>query len=230
MAPKAPTTVPNSVVGFWRRRRSRHARLTEAAQKQWAELKKDSGATLYKDDRAFYVPGARARLFQPDLSMMQKSKQAYTLLKGDGTMSKEILVTLREPSGGVGRALSEESAMHISLRRWLGNHAIRALPGYDQTVDGLYGVDWDSSATSAPSNIKTVTVPLLVMVMTGHYFIQSGELLMENSGSKDKEMVGIEGASHGIVPCEGCAKVKGQFGDTVKRTYDHIDGWLAKRF
>lgn len=209
---------------------TRHARLTEAAQKQWAAVQSDKGATLYKDDMAFYVPGARARLFQPDLSMMQRSKRAYTLLKGDGTAPKEILVTLREPSGGVGRALTEESAMHISVRRWLGNHAIRTLPGYDQKSDELTGIDWESSATSAPSNIRTITVPLLVMVMTGHYFIQSGELLMENSGSIDKEMVGIEGASHGITPCEGCARTKGQFGDTVKRTYDFIDGWLAKRF
>ena len=53
---------------------------------------------------------------------------------------------------------------------------------------------------------------------------------MEKSGSADREMVGVEGASHGITPCEPCAKTKGQFGDTVKRTYDYLDGWLAKRF
>ena len=87
-----------------------------------------------------------------------------------------------------------------------------------------------ASATSTPAHVKTITVPLLVMVMTGHYFIQSGELIMEKSGSADREMVGVEGASHGITPCEPCAKTKGQFGDTVKRTYDYLDGWLAKRF
>ena len=209
---------------------ARNARLTQAALQQWAALKADNGATLYQDDMAFFVPGVRARLFQPDVSMMQHSKKAYTLLKGDGTTPSEQLVSLREPSGGIGRALTHESTLRISLRRWLGDHAIRTTPDYDQTADGMTGIDWDSSATSTSTNVKTVTVPLLIMVMTGHYFIQTGELLMATSGSADKQMVGIEGAAHGIVPCERCAKVKGQFGDTVKRTYDYLDGWLAKRF
>jgi hypothetical protein len=208
----------------------RHHRLTELAQKQWDELIKDKGKSLYKDDMPFVVPGNQSRLFQTDRSLMLHSKKPYLLLKADGTMPKQILTSVRRPSGRRELALSNGSTLEISLRRWLGNHAIRTTAEYTQTPDNLTGIDWESSATSTPANIKTVTVPLLVMVMTGHYFIQSGELLMERSGSTDKEMVGVEGASHGITPCDRCGEVEGQFGDTVKITYDYIDSWLDKRF
>jgi pimeloyl-ACP methyl ester carboxylesterase len=209
---------------------ARHGRLTELAQRQWDEIQKDGGKSLYKDDMPFVVPGDQSRLFQPDLSLMHHSKKPYVLLKADGAMPKQILTSVRRPSGRRELALSNGSTLEISLRRWLGNHAIRTTTEYAQTADDLTGIVWDSSATSTPANIKTVTVPFLVMVMTGHYFIQSGELLMERSGSIDKKMVGVEGASHGITPCDRCGEVEGQFGDTVKTTYDYIDSWLAERF
>jgi hypothetical protein len=30
------------------------------------------------------------------------------------------------------------------------------------------------------------------------------------------------------MPCTKCEKTPGQFGDTVKTTYDYVDGWLSK--
>ena len=69
---------------------------------------------------------------------------------------------------------------------------------------------------------------MLVMVMTGHYFIRSGEMVLEAAASNDKELVGVEGATHGFAPCKPCAKTEGEFGDTVGRLFDYIDGWLTK--
>jgi len=209
---------------------NRHKRITELALEQWKDLKSDGGKTLYKEDMPFIVLGDQSRLWQPDLSLLSKSKKPHLLLKADESQSNEILMSVRQPSVRTAIALSNESTLEISLRRWLGNHAIRTTPEYGLTAEELIGVDWDSSATSTPGNISTITVPLLVMVMTGHYFLHSGELLIERSGSTEKELVGVEGASHGIRPCEQCGETPGQFGDTVKRTYDYIDSWLANRY
>jgi pimeloyl-ACP methyl ester carboxylesterase len=210
---------------------AREAKLTEAALKKWEQIKADKGASLYKDDMPFVVMGARARLFQPELSLMNHSKKTYMLLKADGTRPTEVLTSVRPPSGGASEALSfNGGALPVTVRAWLGAHAIRTLPGYDFTADSLEGIDWNSTATSTSANAKGVTVPLLVMVMTGHYFIQSGELVMDMSGSADKTMVGDEGAVHGITPCTVCGSRPDQYGDTVKRAYDYLDEWLAKRF
>jgi hypothetical protein len=48
------------------------------------------------------------------------------------------------------------------------------------------------------------------------------ETAFERSGARDKEMVGVEGANHGFLPC------KPEYGDTFKRTFDYVDAWLTK--
>jgi pimeloyl-ACP methyl ester carboxylesterase len=185
----------------------------------------------YADDAPFVVPGATAaRLWQPDTSLLRRTRREYTLLKGDGSTPAQVLTSLRVPSGSAKEATGYGSVLEVSVRNFLGAHAIRALPDYNQTEDDITGVDWDSSNTSTLPNIRGVTVPLLIEVMTGHYFLRPGEMILDAAGSKDKEMVGVEGAAHVITPCEPCATTPGQFGDTVKRAYDHLDGWLSKRF
>lgn len=39
---------------------------------------------------------------------------------------------------------------------------------------------------------------------------------------KTKEFLGVEGANHGFMPC------RPEYGDTFKRTFDFVDGWLSK--
>jgi hypothetical protein len=45
-------------------------------------------------------------------------------------------------------------------------------------------------------------------------------------------MVAVEGANHGFTPCTACAVAQGlpqtAYGDTVKRLFDYVDGWLGK--
>jgi hypothetical protein len=40
--------------------------------------------------------------------------------------------------------------------------------------------------------------------------------------AQDKEIVGLEGANHGLQPC------RPEFGDTFKRAFDFVDSWLSK--
>ncbi len=211
---------------FFKAQAARNAALIADAREQWEELQA-AGETQY-ENAPFFVPGARARLLQPDTDLMQKSKSPHLLLKGDGTESREILSSVRVPSGGASRANSFAGSLPTNLRSFLGNYSIRTTEDYAVTADDVTGVDWDSSATSTISNAKGITVPMLVMVMTGHYFIRSGEMVLESAASDDKELVGVEGATHGFTPCKPCAKAEGEFGDTVGRLFDYVDGWLME--
>lgn len=211
---------------FFAAQGARNTALIAEAQAAYAALEADGGKTLYAN-MPFFVPGARARLLQADTAVMHSSQRPHLLLKGDGSREEVVLSSVRTASGGAGRAKSFEGSLPVTLRGFLGNYAIRTTPDYEITADDVLGVDWDSSATSTISNVKGVDVPLLVMVMTGHYFIRSGEMILDAAASTDKELVGVEGASHGFTPCKPCATTEGQFGDTVGHLYDYIDGWLA---
>ena len=48
------------------------------------------------------------------------------------------------------------------------------------------------------------------------------EIAYEHSAANDKEMVGVQGANHGLMPC------RPEYGDTFKRAFDYADAWLSK--
>ena len=56
----------------------------------------------------------------------------------------------------------------------------------------------------------------------------SNEVAYKQAKSADKSLVYIEGAMHVSTPCRECERYPGQFGDTVKTTFDYMDGWLSK--
>jgi hypothetical protein len=71
-------------------------------------------------------------------------------------------------------------------------------------------------------------VPLLAMGMTGNWEGLAAEEIANHAASKDKTVAFIEGATHVYTPCDRCEKPASAYGDTVKLTYDFIDGWLSK--
>jgi hypothetical protein len=66
--------------------------------------------------------------------------------------------------------------------------------------------------------------------MTGHYWMVSAEMFFEHAASSDKQLVFVEGASHNITPCTACETTPGEYGDTVKTTFDYVSAWLDTRF
>jgi len=118
-----------------------------------------------------------------------------------------------------------------TVKSWLSSNALRVDPErYRMTEDSIEGIDWQSSNTSTPANIAGVRAPLLIMAMTGHYWMVSSEIFYQRATSRDKQLVFVEGASHNIVPCRACEVFPGQYGDTVKTTFDHVANWLRERF
>jgi hypothetical protein len=76
--------------------------------------------------------------------------------------------------------------------------------------------------SSTPSNAERISVPALVMVMTCHYFVVTGEIVYDHLASKDKTYAAVEGATHMFTPC------RPKYGNTVKTTFDFVNAWLSK--
>ena len=84
--------------------------------------------------------------------------------------------------------------------------------------------------TEIVKSVRVITVPILIFGMGGHYFLRDNEVHYEVSASSDKEYVIVEGASHGIRPCRPCETTPGQYGNSVKNTFDHMQKWINARF
>jgi len=213
----------------------RNADLLHEAQNIWSDIQAGK-REVYPDDMPFVVPGAdgAARLFQPDTSLVNCTKRAHIFLTHTGTQnpSPGPICSVRIPSGSAEDDDSFASVLKVSVRVWLGAHALRTNGRYDQTKDDITGSDYDSSATSTASNVKGIAKPVLIVANSGHYFIRPDEIIYDATKSADKTYAIEEGAVHGGGPCTQCAQALGlppdYFGDTTKRTYDFMDEWLSK--
>lgn len=222
---------------FFDAQAARNAQIMKQAQDALARIKAGD-KSVYPDDALIVVPGAEgaARLLQADLDLWKCTKRAHTFLTRDGRteMSPGPICSVRLPSASLEGANSVNTVIHVPARVWLGSRAIRTNGPYRQTLDGITGIDWDSSNTSTLTNMKTVTKPLLMISHGAHYFMAPDEMIFDAAKSADKTFVVLEGATHPGTPCEECATARGlpkdYFGDTMTRRHDFLDEWLAKRF
>lgn len=196
----------------------------------------EEGKGLYTDDEPFCIAGASQigpnnRMFPQDIRLMNHTKEAWPLIHADGCITNEIVHTKRlprdaknnTPSFGRGGVLS-------TVKRYLTNNAVRALPDYSYDESGLYGVDWDSSWCVTCGNVVHIHVPALIMGFTGSYEFLTAETIYNRIGSEDKTMAFVEGAGHNALPNTDAESFPGEFGDTVKLCFDYAAQWLDSRF
>ncbi|MCX8477827.1 MAG: hypothetical protein MT490_18730 [Sphingomonas sp.] len=190
----------------------------------------EAGQGQFSDDEPMMVRGIGvhafgARLYQPDTRLLARTHRPHLLLRADGSTSEGVVQSLRAPGGqDVRAALSTLRLMgsNTTVRTFLAQAAIRTGPDYAIDADSITGVDWRSAFSSAPANAQGITVPALVMTMSCHYLLVSGEIIFDSLASRDKSFAAVEGATHVFTPC------RPGYGDTVKRTFDHVDAWLLK--
>jgi hypothetical protein len=214
---------------------NRNADLLHEAQNIWSDIQAGK-SELYPDDMPFVVPGSdgAARLWQADTSLVNCTKKPHIFLTHTGTQnpSPGPICSVRIPSASAEDDDSFASVLKVTVRVWLGAHALRTNGRYDQTKDDITGIDYDSSATSTASNVKGITKPLLIAANSAHYFIRPDEIVYDAAKSTDKTYAITEGAVHGGTPCTQCAQALGlppdYFGDTIKRIYDFMDEWLSQ--
>ncbi len=196
--------------------------------------KVNAGQGSYTDDEPFVVPGANStgsnnKFFAQDIRFLSRTSKPRPLLHKDGSVTTEIVHTVRVPENMNPTTSSmERGALRTTLRKFLGTFALRVGDDFAYNEDSIRGVDWASSYTTPAGNVRNVKVPLLTMGMTGHWEFLAAEIIYENAASTDKTIAFVEGANHGYTTCTKCEKTPGQFGDTLKTTYDYIDSWLSK--
>ena len=123
----------------------------------------------------------------------------------------------------------EKGGLTTTVRRFLNTYALRVTDDFGYDEDSIRGIDWSSSYSNPPGSVEGVTVPLLAMGMTGHWEYLAAETIYEHAKSADKTIAFVEGATHGYTTCTKCEKYPGQFGNTLKTTYDYVDSWLSKK-
>lgn len=206
--------------------------LIAKAESEYAAIK--SGKGPYRDDAPFTVPGAillgsNNKLFSQDTALMAHTVKAWPLLHADGSETTGVVPSVRVPENVTNNSPSYlRGALKTSVESYLSTYAIRTGPDFGYDATSVHGVEWTSSYASPPGNVQQIDAPLLVMGMTGHWEYLAAETIFNLAHSRDKSLTFVEGATHLYTTCKACEKTPGQFGDTLKTTYDHIDSWLAK--
>jgi pimeloyl-ACP methyl ester carboxylesterase len=184
------------------------------------------GNALTTDDAPFIFYRNRARLMDFSMSVHPGTTRPQKLIKNDGSISTEIVRSVRvgaTNSAKLDKTLSNGTKF-LTLTSFLSANAIRAR-------DSMTDIDWCTSNNSTPCALRQITVPILITAMGGHYFITDNEIHHDVAASQDKDFVVIEGAVHGQTPCEACSKATGQsYSNATKNLYDYITKWANARF
>jgi hypothetical protein len=202
------------------------------AQTRVADI--EAGKGRFLDDEPFVVPGGSGfaganKLFPQDLRLLSHSQKPWPLLHADGSVTTEIIHCVRVPEGTHSSTPYFRGALKTTVRNFLSTWAVRVTDDYSYDEESIHGVDWTSTMASPPGDVEGIAVPFLTMGMTGHWEGLAAETIYDHAKSDDKTIAFVEGAQHDYTPCTKCEKTSGQFGDTLKTTYDYIDGWLNKK-
>ena len=217
---------------FFAAQQERNNRLVLLAKERLHAV--ETGRGFYNDDEPFIITGGTQmvlsnKLFPQDTGLLAHTKGEYPLLHGDGTVSTEVVYSLRKPRGKKNPTPScGMGTLMTTVKSFLTGKAVMADVTYGIHGDGATGILWDNAYDCPPGNVKKIHVPLLVMGMTGSYEYLAAEEIYQNAASTDKTIAFVEGASHNFDPALECEAWPGQFGDTQKTLYDYMDRWLEK--
>lgn len=210
---------------FCEAQRERSNSIIARALDRLALIEKGKGA--YEDDEPFVVTGASQlgacnKLFPEDVSLFSHTKKEYPVLRADGTVTTEIVRSVRPAAPGSRATTSKRGTVMTTVRNYLSERAVLAGEDYGIHEDGATGILWDRSFSCTPANIKHVHAPILVMGMTGSYEYLVAEEVYANVQSEDKSIAFVDGAAHNFVP------IAEKYGDTQKLVFDHLDSWLSQ--
>jgi pimeloyl-ACP methyl ester carboxylesterase len=221
---------PEFVRRFLAAEGARNNRLIKKALDRLAAI--EAGTGNYVDDEPFVIAGASFignRLFTEDPSLLSHSRNPWPLIHSDGSVTTEIIHSLRKSMGRQSPTSTyARGALKTTVKGYLSSYAIRVTPQFGYDASSVRGVEWTSTYASPPGTVESFTMPLLTLGMTGNWEGLAAEEIYLHAKSPDKSIAFVEGADHIYRPCKPCERVPGEFGDTVKTTYNYIDEWLGK--
>lgn len=200
-------------------------RVIDAALERLRKIEQGDGE--YLDDEPFVVAGAGvnasgARPETADIRLMSRTRTPHPLLKADGSTKVQTITRIASPQGQPYQNRLSQISLDRTVRHYLSFRALRVTPDYRMTEDNVLGVQWRSTANSMQGNLEGIRVPTLIMAASCSSELVLLEIGYDRAAAKDKEFIGVEGANHFFRPC------KPEYGDTYKRAFDYMDGWLSK--
>lgn len=189
----------------------------------------------FADDEPFVVAGASQirlynKLFPQDLRLLSHTKRAWPLLHGDGSVTNEVVRSVRAPMKADAKSDGLDAAMTTTVRGFLSACAIRTTDDYTICADGFRGVDWTSNINNPIGNSEGIAVPTLLMGMTGSWEYLAAEEIYAHIASADKQLAFVEGASHMFFADPDAEKYNNtRYGDTVKALFDYVDKWISTK-
>lgn len=195
----------------------------------------EGGSGRYVDDEPLIVPGAAQgfrnnKLYPQDTRLMSRTREARDLLRPDGSLSREVIRCIRPPQNSRSCTGSYyDGALATTVRTFLDSYALRTTDDYAYDESSVYGVDWSSSYNTTVGNADGIAVPILIMGMTGGWEFAAAETIFESATSADKTLAFVEGANHQFKTMTALEDHPGQFGDTMKTTYNFVDQWIQGR-
>ena len=194
-----------------------------------------NGTGPYPDNDVFVIPhggnpgagpGGASQLHSLDNKIRLRTTNApQKLLKNDATISQQIVVSVAPVELNTKDSTNafDTGTKLLTLRSFLTTQAIRS-------TNSLDGMDHCSTNNDTVCALRSISVPIMIAGMGGYLFIRDEEEEYENAKSVDKDLVYIEGATHGFTPCTNCGAPATAYSNSVKNLFDYIGAWTTGRF
>ena len=217
---------------FLRQQGKRNNRILEEALDRWRKIRKGQGR--YSDDEPLTIPGANQgffnnKLYAQDVRLMSHTAKPRRLLHADGSVTTEIVWSLRGPENPVSLTASlREGGRIMTVKNYLSSYAVRTTEDYGYDEDSVTGIDWHSTYNSPIGNVEFIKSPMLLLGMTGGWEYLAAETIYEHAAG-EKELVFVEGATHVFTPLRAANGEEDTYGDTMKTVHDEIARWIESR-
>ena len=224
-----PTYSEEFLDRFFAGQSARRQRQVALVQERLALLQ--SGQGMYPDNEPLVVARNGGRIWEIDRRLLSHTKEAHRLLTPDG-MVTTVVQSIRPRL-----ALSPQANLRFSgadvtdLNDFVQTGAVRTAPDLRVTADDILGIDWFSQNGLTPGSLAGIHVPVLNIAATGHYWVVPNEISFRLTASADKELLFIEGATHGFAPCDNCVgSAPGKYDRVREDTLNYMAGWIRARF
>ncbi len=171
-------------------------------------------------------PGGASQLHSLDpRDKLRFTKVPRKLLKNDGSISEQIIASVSPPELQTKDSTNafDRGTKLLTIRSFLSTQAVLS-------SNSLDGIDHCSSNNSTVCAVRSISVPMMVAGMGAYLFIRDSEEEFENAKSADRDLVFIEGATHGFTPCANCAAPQSSYNNSVKNLFDYVRDWTTTRF